>query len=80
MTDKDRDERTLAEITALRDDMRPRQAPDRVEQTLRRQFRKHHGTEQPRRNWWQVTMPIIPSRTWKSRHCTRSLSCAWRRA
>jgi AcrR family transcriptional regulator len=54
MTDKYQDETTLAEITALRNAMRPRQAPDRVEQALRRQFREHHGAEQPRHTWWQV--------------------------
>jgi hypothetical protein len=59
MTDKIRDETTLAELTALRDAMRPRQAPDRVEQALRRQFREQHKGKQPDRaswRWWGVAV------------------------
>lgn len=54
MTDEHRDETTFTELTALRDDMRPRHAPDRLEQALRRKFREQHSTERPRRTWWQV--------------------------
>jgi len=58
MTDKHQDETTLAEttlakITALREAMRPRRAPDRVEQTLRRQFRAQHKGQQSGTAWWR---------------------------
>ena len=54
MTDKHRDETTPVELTALRDAMRPRQAPDREEQALLRRFRAEQGMKQTRRAWWQV--------------------------
>jgi hypothetical protein len=54
MTDEHRHHDTPEELLALRQAMRPRQAPDRVEAALREQFQHRQAAARPPRRWWQV--------------------------